>query len=175
MSGNRITALADAIAGIDYDDIVAFDRTEPEYGTIESLRDTYDQPAYVELLVICATTADYQLNGDAQEFWRELERVALDHNSLDSTQDVQDILGTFMEADVNARLADQKRDRLVRLFENGFDEWFLEHRETESPLQVWEQLADGLNAEMRKKTVVLSMKIFDIARLEKTLEVKAEN
>lgn len=149
MSGNRSTALADAIAGVDYDGIVAFDPTEPEYWTMDALLETYDRPENIELLMICATTADCLLNGNVQEFWREFERVALEHDSLDSTQDVRDILCTFMEADVNARLANQKHDRLVRLFENGFDEWFLEHRETESPLQVREHLADGLNAKMR--------------------------
>lgn len=148
MNEDRIKAVATALADLGYQGIVAFDRAEPEYGTIEALLAEYEEPRCVELLVICATTADYQLNGDAQAFWRELERVALTHGSLDSTQDVREILGTFVEADVNARLADQKRDRLVRLFENGFDEWFLEHYESASPLEIWEHLADGLNAEM---------------------------
>ncbi len=40
-----------------------------------------------------------------------------------------------------------------------------ETHETASPLNVWEHLADGLNNEMHQKTVVLSMKIYDIAHL----------
>lgn len=173
MNDHRIDAVADAIAALGYDGIVAFDRTEPEYATIETLYDTYNDPALVELLVICATTADYQLNGDAQRFWNELEAVALDHGHLDTPQDVREILGTFMDADVNARLAQQKRDRLVRLFENDFDEWFLANADDPDPVAVWEHLADGLNAGMEKKTIVLAMKIWDIARLIRTGEYEA--
>jgi N-glycosylase/DNA lyase len=75
-----------------------------------------------------------------------------------------------MEADVNARLHKQKRDRLARLFEAGFDEWFLENFETVTPTQVWQHLADGLNADMGAKTLVLSMKIWEISRLIRTGE-----
>ncbi|MCU4800254.1 N-glycosylase/DNA lyase [Halobacteria archaeon HArc-gm2] len=165
MQEDRVEAVADAIAGLGYDGIVAFDRTEPEYATIESLYDAYENEALVKLLVVCATTQDYQLNGDAQQFWRKLDEVALDHGTLDTQQDVRDILGTFMEADVNARLNDQKRDRLVRILEAGFDDWFVENYRIATPLKVWERLAGALDTGMNKKTVVLAMKIYDIAHL----------
>lgn len=84
MNETRIGAVADAIADLGYKGIVAFDRTEPEYDTIETLIETVDDPILVELLVVTATTEDYQLNGDAQLFWNELERVVIEHGSLDT-------------------------------------------------------------------------------------------
>ena len=165
MNRDRIHAIANALAPIGYDGIVAFDETEPEYRTLELLYEEFGNEPYVKLLGICAATQDYQLNGDAQEFWRELERTALKYGALDSTQSVRDVLGEFMEADVNARLNQQKRDRLTKLFEAGFDEWFIEHHEQAEPVEVWEQLADSMNNRMRAKTIVLAMKIYDIAHL----------
>jgi N-glycosylase/DNA lyase len=161
----RVDAVAEALASIGHDGIAAFDRTEPEYSTLEMLYDRFGEESYVKLLGICAATQDYQLNGDAQEFWRELEHTSQQYESLDSTQAVRDLLGDFMEADVNARLNSQKRSRLVKQFEAGFDEWFVEnHREAE-PVEVWEHLAESMDNRMSAKTVVLAMKIYDIAHL----------
>jgi N-glycosylase/DNA lyase len=54
---------------------------------------------------------------------------------------------------------------LVKQFEADFDEWFVQnHREAE-PVEVWEQLAESMDNRMSKKTVVLAMKIYDIAHL----------
>jgi N-glycosylase/DNA lyase len=161
----RVDAVAEALASIGHDGIAAFDRTEPEYSTLEMLYDRFGEESYVKLLGICAATQDYQLNGDAQRFWRELEHTSQQYESLESTQAVRDLLGDFMEADVNARLNSQKRSRLVKQFEADFDEWFVEnHREAE-PVEVWEQLAESMDNRMSAKTVVLAMKIYDIAHL----------
>lgn len=70
-----------------------------------------------------------------------------------------------MDAGVNARLNQTKRDRLEKLFGNDFDDWFLANAETASPVDVWEHLADALENDKGMKTVVLSMKVYDIARL----------
>lgn len=165
MNTERVDAVAEALASIGHDGIAAFDRTEPEYSTLKMLYERFGNESYVKLLGICAATQDYQLNGDAQEFWRELEHTSQQYQSLDSTQAVRDLLGDFMEADVNARLNSQKRDRLVKQFEAGFDEWFVQnHREAE-PVEVWEQLAESMDNRMSAKTVVLAMKIYDIAHL----------
>jgi N-glycosylase/DNA lyase len=161
----RVDAVAEALASIGHDGIAAFDRTEPEYSTLGMLYERFGEESYVKLLGICAATQDYQLNGDAQEFWRELEHTSQQYESLDSTQAVRDLLGDFMEAAVNARLNSQKRSRLVKQFEAGFDEWFVQnHREAE-PVEVWEQLAESMDNRMSAKTVVLAMKIYDIAHL----------
>ncbi|WP_181685973.1 N-glycosylase/DNA lyase [Halorhabdus salina] len=165
MNHDRIDSVATALAGIGYDGIVAFDRAEPEFGTIEKLFEEFDSDDYVQLLVVLATTQDYQLNGDAQRFWNEFEQTALTYDTLTSKQTVREILGDFMDADVNARLNQQKRDRLLCLFESDFDEWFLDNHQQATPEVVWKELADGLNTDMTAKTVALSMKVYDNAHL----------
>lgn len=165
MNTERVETVADAIAGLGYDGIAAFDQHEPEYGTLETLYDEYETPEYVQILAICATTQDFQLNGDAQRFWQTLTDVSLAHGSLASRDDVEEILWTFMEQPVNARFTNMKSDRLQQLSDSGFVEWFLANHDTAAPLTVWEQLAEGLENEMHKKTVVLSMKVYDIAHL----------
>lgn len=170
MDDQRIDRVSEAIAGVGYDGIVAFDEHEPEYGAIESLYGEYDDRSLVKLLVTCATTQDFQLNGDAQLFWPELTDVSLGHGSLSTVKDVEAILWEFMERPVNSRFGDMKGDRLRRLLNSGFCGWFLADHEDARPLEVWERLAEGLGNQMHKKTVVLSMKIYDIAYLIDTGE-----
>ena len=165
MNPDRVAPIAQSIALLGSEGIAVFDRTEPEHETLVSLYETYDTDTYVKLLGICAATEDYQLNGDAQRFWNELERVGLSHGELASVQDVKEILGTFMDAEVNSRLNKQKRNRLIRIFERGFGEWFVDNHKRVEPVEVWEELADVLNNPMKRKTVVLAMKIYDIAHL----------
>lgn len=167
---DRVDVLADTFANLGHEGIAAFDETEPEYDTLATLFDRYDSPDHVTLLGILAASQDYQLNGDAQEFWRQLEETAADYEALASTQTVRNLLGDFMEADVNARLNRQKRDRLVKILDAGFDDWFIANHVDAEPLTVWEELAAALGNRMQAKTVVLSMKIYDIAMLLRTGE-----
>ncbi|MGQ3331244.1 N-glycosylase/DNA lyase [Halorubrum sp. FL23] len=113
------------------------------------------------LLGICAGTADYRLAGDAQLFWNELEQVSLDRGQLISTRDIKEILGEFMEADLNSQLNQQKRTRLIKLFDEGFADWFIETYGEVQPLDVWEDLADALDNPMKRKTIVFAMKVYD--------------
>lgn len=165
MNTDRVEAVADALASVGYDGIAAFDRTEPEYGTLELLYNEFENESYVKLLAICAATQDYQLNGDAQRFWSELDDVVHQYGAIECTQDVRDVLGDFMEKGVNARLNQQKRERLVKLFESGFDDWFVENHDSVEAVEVWNQLAESMEANRQSKTVVLAMKVYDIAHL----------
>lgn len=165
MNPTRAQSISDAIAGIGYDGIVAFDEHEPEYGTLSTLYEEFHDETYIKLLTTCAATQDFQLNGDAQRFWRELTKVSLSYDSLASVEETQDILWEFMEMPVNARFTSMKSDRLQRLFDSDFCEWFAANHEEAVPLEVWEELAAGIDNEMHKKTVVLAMKIYDIAHL----------
>jgi N-glycosylase/DNA lyase len=170
MRQERIEAVSEALSGIGYEGIVAFDKFEPEYPTIERLYQENDDADLVQLLVTCVTTQDFQLNGDAQAFWKTLSETSLNYGSLDLVHDVEEILWRFMEKPFNARLNGMKSTRLEKLLTSRFPEWFLaNHREAE-PLEVWEQLAEGIDNEKRKKTVVLSMKVYDIANLIETGE-----
>ena len=165
MNQDRIGAVAGAISSLEYRGIVKFDEEEPEYKIFSTLTCEIGDDPHRALLGICAGTADYQLAGDAQLFWNELERVVLEHGQLSSTQDVKEILGDFMEADVNARLNQQKRTRLIKLFDEGFADWFIGNYGEIQPLTVWENLADALDNPMRRKTIVFAMKVYDIIHL----------
>lgn len=170
MRKERVEAVSEAIADIGYEGIVAFDQFEPEYSTIEDLYQEFEYTDLVQLLVTCATTQDFQLNGDAQAFWQTLTEVSLNHSSLNTLDDVAEILWKFMEEPVNARFNDMKSDRLEKLLYSGFPEWFLANHRDAEPFEMWERLASAIENEKRKKTVVLSMKIYDISHLIDTGE-----
>ena len=165
MNQDRCQIIAEVVALLSYDGIVKFDEEEPEYKTFSTLSEEVGNEPHRALLGICAGTADYQLAGDAQLFWNELERVTLAYGQLSSTRDIKEILGEFMEADVNARLNQQKRTRLIKLFDKGFADWFIENYGEVQPLTVWENLADALDNPMKRKTIVFAMKVYDIIHL----------
>jgi len=165
MNQASVNQVSEAISTLGYQGIIKFDQEEPEYSLFEKLENTIGDEPHRALLGICAGTADYQLAGDAQQFWQQLEQDTLDYGQLTSTEDVKQILGNFMEADVNARLNQQKRTRLVKLFDTGFADWFIENYGVAEPLTVWEELADALDNPMKRKTIVFAMKVYDIIHL----------
>jgi len=165
MNQTRIDAVAAALAKLEYDGVVAFDRTEPEYSTLETLYDQYESEGAVKLIGILAGSQDYMLNGTAQQFWSQLDTTAASYPTIESKMTIRQLMGDFMEADINRTKRDQKRHRLVKLLDDGFDEWFLRNHNTVDPIDVWRQLADGLNSPMDSHSVVLAMKIYDIAHL----------
>jgi len=165
MNQDRNEIVANAISSIGYEGIVAFDEEEPEYQTFTTLSNEIGDESHRALLGICAGTADYQLAGDAQQFWEALEGIALTLDQLESTDDVKEVLWTFMEADVNARLKQQKIARLEKLFNRGFADWFIQNYGEAQPLTVWENLADALDNPMKRKTIVFAMKVYDIIHL----------
>ncbi|RKD86251.1 N-glycosylase/DNA lyase [Halopiger aswanensis] len=157
----RRAEVAEAIAGLGYDGIIRFDESEPEYEFLIAATEEFESTKHLALLTILATTQDYQLNGDAQRFWETLEETLQNWDTLDSESTVNEVLAEFMEQPVNARLRDQKQDRLVRMIDNGFGEWFLTQYPEVDPYRVWEEIAEALETTMDKKTVVLAVKAYD--------------
>jgi N-glycosylase/DNA lyase len=170
MTDDRIDAVAGAIAALGHDGITAFDREEPEYDPLQTIDDRADSDPHVALLGICAGVVDYQLAGDAQRFWPAFEHVTLEHGPPGSVTEVQDVLATFMDQTVNARLNSQKRMRLAKLFDSGFADWFVDHHDRALPIEVWDRVADALDNRMSKKTVVMAMKVYDVLHLIRTDE-----
>jgi N-glycosylase/DNA lyase len=158
----RVGRVAEAIATLAYDGIVAFDRSEPEFDVFDTLHDAFANLDQLALLAVCSGTADYQLAGDAQQFWTTLETVALDHGALASQTDVRQIFAMFLERPVNANRTGQKRFRLARLFESGFVDWSLETYPDHDAETVWYRLADALETRRDRKTVVFAMKMYDL-------------
>lgn len=166
-SEERIAAVAEAITGLGYGGILAFDRTEPEYDTFETLVDEYGNRDGVYLLAVCSSLVDYKLpeGKDAQEFWAVFERVALDAGPPETTADVVTTMEAFLEEPINEQLTDQKRDRVQRLFRNDFADWFAWNHHAVPAGEVWNRLAEALNNDRRNKTVVFAMKVYDIVNL----------
>lgn len=164
MNEDRVEAVADAIASLGHEGIVAFDETEPEYGFLTEASSRFDDGS-VALLGIYAGTQDYMLNGDAQQFWGALSSTVSGFEELSSAEQVLAAIREFLQADVNARLRDQKLDRIDRMAEAGFGDWFLGEYPDVEPESVWERIADALNMEQSKKTVVMGMKVYDIFSL----------
>lgn len=162
---NRIERVSASLSNLGYEGIVRFDKAEPEYDFLVAVHEDYDDRTHVALLSILATTQDYQLAGDAQRFWQTLKETVYEHGSLGSQMDVKEILADFMDKPVNARLREQKRNRLIRLFENGFGDWFVANYPDVDSVTVWEKIAEGLETTMEKKTVVLAVKVYDIFTL----------
>ena len=123
---DRVNVVASAFSEIGIEGIDAFDEEEPEYDTLVTLTNRYESDSHLGLLSVMAGLSDFQLAIDAQAYWNSLEKIALDHGSLNSVQDVNTIMNEFLDEPVNARYTDMKRNRLVKLNKNGYPEWFLE-------------------------------------------------
>lgn len=165
MAKKRGKAVASAITSLGYEGIIEFDKSEPEYDFITAACDRFESKPQIALLSVLAATQDYQLAGDAQRFWSTLDAIVREREALDSISDVDEVLADFMEEPVNARLRQQKKDRLDRMRQHGFGEWFLTHHPDVDPILVWNELADSLEQTRDKKTVMLGMKIYDIFTL----------
>jgi N-glycosylase/DNA lyase len=87
MDQDQIVEVAGVIGSLEYQGIVKFDEQEPEYKALSIISRELGTDSHRALLGICAGAADYQLAGDTQLFWNELEQAALAHGQLDSTSD----------------------------------------------------------------------------------------
>ncbi|MEM2914465.1 MAG: N-glycosylase/DNA lyase [Candidatus Bathyarchaeia archaeon] len=73
----------------------------------------------------------------------------------------------FLYNPVNAQYLQIKKNRIRKIFIEGFADWYLNNYRylRENPLILWSKLAEILNSPMNKKTIVFSMKAFDISNL----------
>jgi N-glycosylase/DNA lyase len=165
---HRVDAVADTVAALDTDGITVFDESEPEYEFLTAACERFDDHGAVALLSVLAGTQDYMLNGDAQAFWEALSETLSEVDTLSSVSDVNSVLDTFMDEPVNARLDEQKRERLRRMTQAGFHEWFLDTYPDHDPQTVWERIADALDTAASKKTVVMAVKVYDVFSLVTT-------
>ncbi|MEM0253232.1 MAG: N-glycosylase/DNA lyase [Candidatus Bathyarchaeia archaeon] len=60
-----------------------------------------------------------------------------------------------------------KKERIKKIFSKDFANWYIDNYEylRENPEKLWKKLAQVLRSPMNKKTIVFSMKAFDIANL----------
>lgn len=163
---NRIKELVGVFEELGYDKILLFDRKEPEYKFIENLHSKNVRAKYASLLGVVAGVLDFQLSkGGAEKFWKELLEVSSSFK-IDSSEKVEAILRIFITKPINAKRRDIKIKRIDKIFPN-FSRWFLGNFNEirKNPLILWYELAKALNSKLEQKTIVFSMKVFDLVYL----------
>lgn len=166
VNDDRVEKVADAISSLGWNKIVEFDVEEPEYKCLHSIKEICT-PDNLTLIAICAGLVDYQLAGDAYQFWRSLENVCRAHGRISSTGDVEDVIRDFLNEHVNARQRSGKKECIERVFNSGFLKRFAEKYEEyrRSPGDLWRDISSASWREPEMKTVVMAMKAFNIAHL----------
>ncbi|RZN60469.1 N-glycosylase/DNA lyase [Methanonatronarchaeum sp. AMET6-2] len=157
----RIEELAHSIAELKPEEITKFDKKEPEYKAFTRILEN-NPIEYTSLLGITSGLVDYQLNGNAQTFWKKLERTTNKHEPINTIQDVQETMDSFMKAKVNARINNNKRKRLKRFFNSSFPNWFINTYPNHEPTEVWNKLAVSMNNNREMKTIVFAIKVYDL-------------
>jgi len=164
----RIEIIADLFCNLGFDKIVQFDLLEPEYTGLKKIRSKNVEPEYLGLIALSAGTIDFQLGvGGAERFWSMLSVMADGFKELNSPDHIESLMRLFLNDPINARNQNIKRNRIRKIFSSGFAEWYLNSYEClrKNPVLLWRKLAETLGSSMEKKTMVFSMKAFDISNL----------
>lgn len=164
---DRRKAIADAIASLGYDGIVAFDRTEPEYDVFQTFLSRGHDKNSVFLLAVCSGVLDYQFPSkmDAHDYWDTLEQTVDEYGMLQSHSDIRRVLEIVLDEPISKKKNSEKKYRLNKIFDRGFAEWFVSTHAQVPSDEVWYELADVLDTDPNQKTVAFPMKVYDIANL----------
>jgi len=164
----RIKIIADLSCKLGFDKIVQFDLLEPEYAALKKIHRKNVEPEYLGLIALSAGTIDFQLRaGGAERFWNTLSIIADGFKKLNSPDHIEALMKQFLNDPINARSQNIKRNRIRKIFSSGFAEWYLNSYESlrKNPVLLWRKLAETIGSSMEKKTMVFSMKAFDISHL----------
>lgn len=165
----RVDRIADLISKLGFDGIIKFDYYEPEYTALKKIFSLNIEPKFLGLIALSAGTLDFQLgSGGAERFWSVLYETAKETRDLNSIGHIECLMMHFLNNPVNARRLEVKRERIKKIFgKGGFASWYIDNYEylRENPEMLWKELAQVLGSPMNKKTIVFSMKAFDIANL----------
>jgi len=164
----RIEVIADLFCKLGFDKIVQFDLLEPEYDALKKIHRKNVEPEYLGLIALSAGAIDFQLGvGGAERFWSTLSTIADGFKDLNSLGHIESLMRRFLNDPINARRRILKRKRIRKIFGSGFAEWYISNYEflRENPVLLWRKLAETVGSSMEKKTMVFSMKAFDISHL----------
>ncbi|MCD6444847.1 N-glycosylase/DNA lyase [Candidatus Bathyarchaeota archaeon] len=166
---NRVEAVAEAFSLMGYEGLIRFDSKEPEYATIKTLYEHGLSPEFLALTVVCAGVNDFQLGaGGAEAYWSSLtEIVSRNLSNIRSVEDVRRVMEEHLKEPVCKRLITLRRERLRRFFGSGFPKWLMSNLDKArgDPRGFWIRLAQSLNNELKQKTVVFTVKVFDLFNL----------
>jgi len=162
---DRIRVLGGCFATLGFDVFRRFDMNEPEFKALEVISKFEDEGA-LYCIGICSGINDYQLgHGGADRYWSELINVYFSYKRIGNDEDkLYRFMVSFLERPVSARSRNNKIKRLRRLFDSGFISRMLKNYDhyIDNPFSAWLELAKALNNPLKNKTVVFSMKVFDL-------------
>lgn len=164
----RVDVIAELISKLGFDGIVKFDYHEPEYTALKKIFNLKTEPKFLGLIALSAGTIDFQLGfGGAERFWDALYETAKEVGELNSIERAEGLIIHFLNNPINVRCLKVKRERIEKIFRKGFARWYVNNYEylRENPEKLWRELAQALGSSVNKKTMVFSMKAFDIANL----------
>ena len=164
----RVDVVAELLSKLGFDGIARLDRHEPEYTALKKIFSLNVEPKFLGLIALSAGLIDFQLGyGGAECFWDTLFKIADRTRRLNSLKGVEALMTLFLNEPINAKYREIKRRRLERIFRGGFADWYNISYEglTKDPWILWSKIANSLGSPMNKKTIVFSMKAFDIANL----------
>ncbi|MEM0489171.1 MAG: N-glycosylase/DNA lyase [Candidatus Bathyarchaeia archaeon] len=164
----RVNRIADLLSRLGFDGIIKFDCYEPEYIALKKIFNLNIEPKFLGLIALSAGTIDFQLGfGGAERFWGVLHETAKEAIGLNSIENIKGLMMLFLNNPVNARCLEVKKERIKKIFSKDFANWYIDNYEylRENPEKLWKKLAQVLRSPMNKKTIVFSMKAFDIANL----------
>jgi N-glycosylase/DNA lyase len=169
---DRAVRIGQAIARIPTDVWEAIDRGEPEWPFIETLVQT--RSPWIEAVGIAVALCDFQLGaGGATRYWEEVSKAFERHQPIDDRSRLELMIQDLMNRPVAARFARMKVDRIRRLLGSSFTEGLLKRTSSErgvEPMALWTDLASAMGQELDAKTIVFSMKIFDLMHKAETGE-----
>ena len=164
----RIRRVSEAFALLGFDGIVAFDRVEPEFRVLSTIYGRGCPKNFLYAIAICCGLCDYQLGyGGAEKYWSSLLEAYATVEPIENEKDLSELMSLFLEKPINAQSRERKKLRIRKLFERGFIRELLDNMESclANPVSTWENLASALENPSNAKTVVFSMKVFDLANL----------
>jgi len=144
-------------------EILRFDTTEPEFDALKNMKERMSEQAFANLAT-GSCIINYQLGtGGADAFWPALI------DTLDTTDfDVETPEGSYRTLhyflhnyDVNNRIINMRGKRLKKWYESGYSEWVFENYTHDKVLETWYKLAESVDSDMYKKTIMLGVKMLD--------------
>jgi len=168
----RINTIAKLLSELGFDGIIEFDKRDPGYKMLKLIARMREIEG-VYAIALCAGINDFQLlKGGAEEYWHTLYLTYREFRSekgvigRDATK-LFELFFLFLKKAINARLHSIKLKRTKALCKSSLMKDLLSNlnKYKQNPLVLWKTLAKVLRTGTSKKTIVVSMKLFDIANL----------
>lgn len=160
----RQKEIADILGEIDTKEMTAFYETTPEFEVFPDLLQKYDEDL-VYLLGVCGGAFNYHFRGEmnSQKYYQEIAE-AVSHNGLQEPDDVREIMKYVIRETARDHASD-RIDRLDKIFESGFAEWFVDNHLENSGDDIWTKFTNALGGKSNQKTISFAMKVYDIVHL----------